>query len=74
MAEEVRIISEVEITTYPVPGVPKRVKVITFVYKDLPPLDIIIPVEEYSEEKLKEAIKKRIQEYMKRPAPRVIKL
>lgn len=63
--QEVTILSRTEVTTYPKLKQPLVQKVITYVAGDLPPRTIFIPVDQWSIDKEKAAIKKDIEEQAK---------
>ena len=54
---EVKILSRVELMTYPTPDQPRTLKAVTYQTGFMPPRTIYIPVTEYSQDKEREAIK-----------------
>jgi hypothetical protein len=53
---EVKILSRVDLITYPTPETPRRVKAVTYQTGFMPPRTTYIPEEEYSPDKEKAAI------------------
>lgn len=53
---EVKIVSRVDLMTYPEPDKPKRVKAVTYQSGFMPPRTVYIPEEGYSADKEREAI------------------
>ena len=71
--EEVEIIDERVVTLLNENLEPYEAVMVTYRYKDYPPDVVIVPKSEYSDEKLREIIKKRIERFIKRQ-PRKLKL
>jgi hypothetical protein len=53
---EVKILSRVDLMTYPTPETPKRVKAVTYQSGFMPPRTVYIPEGEYSADKEREVI------------------
>jgi len=70
--EEVVILDDREITLYPKLREPKKYRQIVFRAPGLRPATIRLPVEEATEEAIREAIKAKIEELRRAPRPRTL--
>lgn len=74
MAEQVKIISATEITTYPTPGQPRVMVAITYTTLDLPPRTVYIDKAQDSEQERIRVIQADLREARARGGPTVLEI